>query len=300
MRCRGLDMGVLVITLILSLVSPLFVYSQQTIQVVTKTIEKDLKCANSGSLTITGEKAEIEIHGWDKKTMHIKIQLISENKDRKIAEDELEYLRFGLNNDPSHIELSNSFIFPSRHITIHGNLKTHYEIWVPRRYIISIINKFGFINMYDLQTRTMIDAEYSNIAINKYIGYLSIKSSYSDLKANNINSDFECYADHADINLMTFGGNYHIEDKYGKIYIATKNVADFIKIIAARTPITIITNGMDQYNFDASTSFADIVLASRKYDLYNKRTMSSRTFRIKRGKIPEIYVSTTFENIDIK
>jgi len=289
-----------IVCLVICYIIPVLASGQSIIQVVTKTIDKDLPCGTYGSLRITGEKSEIEIHGWDKKNMHIKVQLISENKDRKSAEEELEYLHFSLNNEPNLVELSNTFIFPNWHTNIHGNLKTRYEVWVPRQYIISILNKFGFIKLYDLETRTTIDAEYSNISVNNYKGYLSVKSSYSDLKGDNIHSELECNADHADINLLTNGGKYHIEDKYGKINLKANEVFDLVNIRATWTPITIITNGMDRYNFDISNSYSDISLPDHKFDSYIKRFMNHTIFRLKAEKKPEISIVTSYENIDIK
>ncbi len=300
MNLRGLHIRVSLICLVICYLLPVLVSAQSVIEVVTKTIEKDLPCGTYGALRITGEKSEIEIHGWDKKNMHIKVQLISENKDRKSAEEELDYLHFSLNNEPNLVELSNTFIFPNWHVSIHGNLKTRYEVWVPRQYLISIINKFGFIKLYDLKTRTMIDAEYSNIKIDHFDGYLSVKSSYSDLYAINIHSELECNADHADINLHSNGGKYHIEDKFGKISLTAYNTLDLVNIRASSTPVTIVTNGMDHYDLDISNSNANILLPDHKYDSDIKHFANHSTFRLKQKDKPQISIVTSYENIDIK
>jgi len=276
------------------------VYSQAKVQVVTKTIEKDLTCSNEGALRITAEKADIEIRGWDKKYMHIKVMLISKNADRQLAEDELEYLHFGINHEPSLVELTNSFIFPKKHKPVQGNLKAQYVIWIPRQYIISIINKFGTIVLHDLQTRTIIDAEYANMSFEKYGGYLSIKSLYSDVKADNINANMTCIGDHAELFIAATGGTYHFENQYGKIDLTTMKIVDRVYIKSTRTPVKITTNGFEQYSYDLSVSNAAILLPGKRIDAPKKSTGGRNNFKIKKEHCPDIDISTTFENIEIK
>ena len=65
-----------------------FCFAQSSVQVVTKTIEKDFVFVAGNSLKINAQKADIKIVGWNKAMISVKMKLIAKNPDKKIAEEE--------------------------------------------------------------------------------------------------------------------------------------------------------------------------------------------------------------------
>ena len=67
-------------------------FSQETLQVVTKSIDKTFD--RSQNLKIEGEKADIELMVWEGDKIKINIELIAKHPDRKTALKDLEMLKY--------------------------------------------------------------------------------------------------------------------------------------------------------------------------------------------------------------
>src|SRR4051812_46848850 len=96
--------GLLIISL------PEISMGQNSIQVVTKTIEKSLPYVKGNTLSIKGEKATIEIKGWNENYIKVKLKLISKHPDRNIAQSELKYLKYSITQENNISKISNYFL----------------------------------------------------------------------------------------------------------------------------------------------------------------------------------------------
>jgi hypothetical protein len=276
------------------------VYAQK-VQVVTKTIEKDLPYATGEQIKVNAEKSAIEVHGWAKNSIHIKVKLISKHADKKTAERELEYLHFGVTEGTKLLELTNTFVLPKNIRKVEGNLKTEYEIWMPSKAITAISDKFGTIKLSTLSGASTLSAEYCNIVLTGCQGDISITAVFSDTKGTALNCNLKCKNDHADINLDVTGGTYQIETTYGKVSLNAPKKINALTINASRCPISITTNGFEQYQYDLQTTEAIIDLPSTKYNIYRKDLAHQKCFVMKASKKgASIKIKTTFEQISVQ
>lgn len=286
--------------LCLCLLIPLGRVSGQTLKVITKTIEKTINYKPGQLLKVTGEKSHIEVHGWDKAEVHVKVKLISKHADKKQAEKELEYLHFVADLQPKVIDLSNTFVFPADVKKIEGSLKAEYEIWAPRYCTLHIIDKFGDISLEDMSGTTALFAQYSNMYLKHCTGQVIIASTFSDLLAEDLTAKLSCKSSHADIKIEALGGQYEIRTSYGKVDINARNRVQGLDIEASRCPVSFVTNGFEQYNYQLNTSDAAISIPDRKYDQRIKSSGHVRSFLLKVAKLnPLIKIATTYEPVTI-
>src|SRR5687767_6724567 len=111
--------------LLSALYSP-FAQAQSKVQVVTKTIERKLDYRKGIQVRITGEKAVINVKGWDRNYIGLTLKLIGKHPERAIAEQELEHLRYVIERNDDIHDISNFFSVSRTTNPIRANLKAEF------------------------------------------------------------------------------------------------------------------------------------------------------------------------------
>jgi hypothetical protein len=70
------------------------VFCQTKINVVTKPVTKSIAYNKGDKIVINAEAASIDISNNPGNTIELKLYLVAKNKDKKIAEKELEFLKY--------------------------------------------------------------------------------------------------------------------------------------------------------------------------------------------------------------
>jgi hypothetical protein len=275
---------------------------QSNIQVVTKTIEKSLPFVKGNVLNIKGEKATIEVKGWNENYIKVKIKLIAKHPDRSIAESELKYLKYSITQENNVSRISNYFLSTSIYESkVNSNLKCQYEIFVPSTCPLTITNKFGDTYISNMNTTFDLSQELGNTILTNLKGEIKLKSSYGDIKADNIDAVFNCVADKADIDLKDISGSYTIESDYGKINLSPKGAIKLISINSSKTEVTLNVNKIDQFHYKFSTYFSDINVPSDLNNKVTKNLASKSTFDLQQtGNVPLITIATSFSPVTLK
>jgi hypothetical protein len=275
---------------------------QANIQVVTKTIEKTIPYVKGNSLNVKGEKATVEIKGWNENYIKVKIKLIAKHPDRAIAESDLKYLKYSITQENNVSRISNYFLSTSIYESkVNSNLKCHYEIYAPFSCPVTVTNKFGDTYISNMNTTLDLSQELGNTILNNIKGEIKLKSSYGDIKAENIDGIFNCIADKADIELKEVSGAYNIESDYGKINMTPKGIIRGININSSKTEVTLNLNKIDQFDYKISTYFSDINVPSDLMNKVTKNLASKSTFDLKQsGTVPMVSIATSFSPVTLQ
>jgi hypothetical protein len=273
-------------------------FSQTKIQVVTKTIEKDMPYTAGDMLRIAGEKSSVDVKGWSGNYIKIRMQLISKHPDRSIAERELNYLKYTIGKDKNTVSLNNYFLSNSVYEDeVKSNLKCQYEVWAPVNCSVVVSNKYGDVKVSGINNLVEVSAELGNISLSGIKGEMKIKVSYGDIKGDNLDGNFFCKAQKSDMNFSNVGGSYKIESAYGKIAITPASSFKGLDINSSKTEV--IFNSRDYpYNYKLSTTFSDIQLPEeyRKNVLKNMAGKSSFDLQAA-SENPLIQISTSYSPI---
>jgi hypothetical protein len=291
-----------IIFCLLIILLPEWSAGQTNIQVVTKTIEKSIPYVKGNILNIKGEKAFIEIKGWNENYIKVKIKLIAKHPDRSVAESELKYLKYSITQENNVSRISNYFLSTSIYESkVNSNLKCHYEIYAPYSCSLTISNKFGDTYISNMNTTFDLVQELGNIILNNIKGEVKLTSSYGDIKAENMDALFNCIADKADIDLKDVAGTFNIESDYGKINLSPKGSIKGININSSKTEVTLNLNKMEQFDFKLSTYFSEINVPSDLMSKVTKNLAGKSTFDLKQTAAgPLVNIATSFSPVTIK
>lgn len=276
-------------------------WSQTPLQVVTKVIEKELPYADGQRIRVMAQKADVVIKGWNRPTVSVRLRLMAKHPDRAVAEREVAYHQHTLQPNGSDIELSNRFVIPQRAGKLRSQLKAIYEVSVPARALIQIINSFGDVRLSNLSGDVNVKFEFGKLSLDDMSGKLTIASEYGDIDGRGINATFVCKAEKADISLRDLGGSNRITSRYGKVSIWPNSLTlDALRVDAARTEVLFSPQRVTDFRYDVMAAQADVRVPGVYADQLG-RYGGRQTFTLQpSGKKVEVIIQNTYSPVIIQ
>lgn len=288
-----------VIGLIICIYGGLSSYAQ-SVQVITKIIEKELPYTEGQPIVLTAQKADVTIKGWNRSMISVRLRLIAKHPDRAVAEQELGYHQYSLRAVNNQIDLSNRFVIPQSVGKLKSQLKAIYEISLPAKALLSITNSFGDMNLSNLDGNTTVTFDFGRLRLDDITGKLTTKSDYGDIDGRNLDATLAIKAEKAEITLQDVSGNVTIQASFGKLTLLPNPTLDALNVDATRTEILIATKRMTDFGFELTNSFADIRVPENVADQLIK-TKSKQVFKYQPlANKPEIVVQNRYSPIIIQ
>lgn len=272
-----------------------------TVQVVTKTVNRQISYSKGDLLKINAEKSQVDIQGWDKNYIQLTLKLVSKNKKKEDAELDLQYLKYKIVQKENVIELSNYFQTDNPRIKIKSNLQAKYYLMVPKSINAEINVLYGEIGINNTSGNIKTEVNFGQLRLEDINGILDVKSNYGDITAKNLNVTMTCQTDKANIRLLDIMGKYSINSAYGSITVETSKKLKGFKAIAKNTSLQLSLPAFEDYNYSLSTSYADINLPQAYADLVSSTFTQKKEFNKQFNSAqPTIEIATTFSNIIIQ
>ncbi|MGA0559438.1 hypothetical protein ACO2Q8_22460 [Larkinella sp. VNQ87] len=286
--------------LFLLMVTTLPALAQTRLQVVTKTVEKELAYNAGQRVNLTAQKADITLKGWTKATVLVRLKLIAKHPEREVAERELDFLNYEIETRKNVIELANRFTIPQRAGAVRGNLKAVFEIWLPARCPVTVSNTFGDVNLSDLAGETTLKLEFGKLSLVNLSGKTTVTSDYGDIDASELTGTFSIKAEKAEITLRELGGSGTLQSRYGKLTIQPGAGLTALTVQAARTNVYLAPRRMDDFQYDIETSYATIQVPEG-YANHLGQFMNKRRFDYQPpGQKPLISITNSYSPVVIQ
>jgi hypothetical protein len=272
-------------------------YSQKEVNVVTKTIKKDLK-VNSKTLTIKGEKSNINITSWEKDFYSVELRLISKNLNKKQAETDLNIVKYEITENSNDYLLKNYF-GSEKFSNVKSNLSVIYNIKVPYNCKLDISNIYGDISLTNINSTSKISNSFGEIHIIAIEGNYTLNAYYSDLFVKDVDLGVNCITDKSDVEMINVSGTIKVKSNYGKIDFSPGKSLLKLEIDAKRTAVFLNDFNLNSYNYSLSTTSAGIVFP----DIWKVPLLKEGNkvlFNVNSGTSkPNIKVQTTYCQISI-
>lgn len=194
----------------------------QTLQVVTKTIEKTFTADRYPKVQVWGERSDIDIVPWGRNEIKATIELTAKHPDRSIAEKDLEALHYTADKKGKTISLHNFVVLAKNGTKPQSNLKARFILFVPANCAVEIQNSFGKITLKGLQTQTMqLQTEFCTIELTDLRGTLTARTQFGALKADNLSGILSFVTERTDLLLQQIKGECRVRAQYGSLDIQT-------------------------------------------------------------------------------
>ena len=272
--------------------------AQQKVKVLTKTIHKEIEYKGQG-LEVIGEKSTITLIGNESNLIKIEIKLISKNISESDARKDLNIIKYDIKELRSADILSNHFE-SDEYKDITSNLSVVYNIYVPYKCQVNLTNIYGNIYVSQLNSSLNVKSSFGEMKMENITGKIDLDLKYVNLNADKINTKMICIADKTDMYFKETTGNIDIRANYGEINIDSPSKENNINIDAARTEVSLVLPEYMEYNYRLITKSSDIFVP-KELKGSNKTDKQLKTFNLQKAdKINQIKISTTYSPITIK
>jgi hypothetical protein len=272
------------------------VNAQTKIQVVTRTISRVFEYKPGCLLDIKGEKANIQVKKSVDNTVRVKILLIAKNPSAKIAETDLKYCNYHIDESSNGIAISNFFNIKDNYKEISSNLSAKYELEVPPGIILKLKNIYGDLDMNGVEGNFDIAFDFGQVKLSDIDGNLFINSNYSDIQGRDIGAIISVKAQKGDIVFTNIKSLIKIKDQYGSISL--DNINANVDLDAEMTAINITVDNPVLYSLDFTVKEGEIIAPERYTKMVINKQGKNKLFT-SGGKI-SIKVADTYNIITLK
>jgi len=285
------------ILIVVLITSNLLVLSQQKVNVITKTIKKDLK-QSTKSLVVKGEKASININPCDKDYFSVEIKLVSKNPNKKDAETDINIIKYEIEENNGECVLKNYFA-SDKFGNVKSNLSVIYTINVPRNAKLDITNIYGNVYINNLNAVIKLKNSFGEIHISNIKGKQWLNAYYSDVYAKDLDLDLVCVTDKSNIEMTNVSGTIVINSNYGNLRFLPGNELLSLEVDSKRTTVSFESNTLNKYNFALSTIYSNIDLPNQWSKKITKESGTTLFKQINNPANAFIKIKTTYCQISI-
>lgn len=275
--------------------------AQDKIQVVTKTIQRQIPWKVAQKIVFNAEKATIDLQGWNRNEVGITLKLVAKHPNRSVAEQDLSTLRYAIDVKDQQIEFRNFFRITEGRTKVRSNLLAIYEVRIPQNSQISINNRYGNIFLNDWQGTAKVTASFGEVQVNNVQGNLRMDVNYGDILMTQINADVSVDTKKTNITGSGLAGTLVSNSSYGEIDISTQNQLTKTAIDASRTKVSFAATDPIAYYYilEASAGSIQTALPGKRSEgsiILGKDTFESYEHQANQ---PTVFIKTSYNTINI-
>ena len=274
------------------LVAPVF--SQTKVEVITKTIEDQFRYNAGYTLRIEGNSANITIKSWNQKEIKIIMQLISKGLTKAVAEKELGYQKYVIDQINETYVIRNYLLLPAGLEKLSTIQETKIDVLIPEKVTLDLKNAFGNTSIQGLTGKLEIENEYGDLVLEEIEGEALVNSTFGDLKIDTYDGSFTGSLEHTSSDIETFSGTATIKTNLGDL--RWKNSGDLrkLKITAEKSDVNLSLEGTVPQTFywQLKTKYGEI-----EFPAWNS---SDKKITFGSDKNSPIEISTDFGKIVIE
>lgn len=276
------------------------VEAQEANQTVTKSFTQNVNCPAGTLFSITAEKATITITGWANNYIQARISFFATHPDKKIAQQELDYMQYAISKEKDLVELINMFKLPATVEHIKSKLEVRMELMVPAKNKLQVTNKYGEVNISRLTGNIQVNIAFGNLYFTDVTGNIVMNANYSDVRGSQINApSLNCTDERSKISLDLESGNYSFQSKHSDIDLGIKNISA-LNIKAYRTDITIRPQHIDDCRYKITSTDGLLYLPAKYSSRLIKKGNQTSFTTTGANTMPLLAVSANFNSVTIK
>lgn len=276
--------------------------AQSTLQVVTKRIEKTFTYKKGYELNIEGEKAKVEVNTWNREEIQIIMELTAKHPDKKVAENDLEAMKYLADRIRNKIYLRNYVSLAEGAPKPQSELSARYVITLPEECQVYLKNYFGIAQINDLSGGLRVRSEYSRVGLSNVRGQVDLVTRFGDLIGEKLNGTVNIDSRRADLTLRDIQGHYNIRAAYGTLNLFLTSGLAELDIQGDKTDIFLNGDNLQQYGFALTARNGNILMPDEMPFQYlnNAADLKKIQFKPKQEYYANITISITLGNISIK
>ena len=264
-------------------------FSQETLQVVTKSIDKTFD--RSQNLKIDAEKADIELMVWEGDKIKVNIELVAKHPDRKVALKDLEMLKYVADKFGNEVILRNYLQTHNEDNKVESNLKAKYIIKIPELMAVTIHNSFGKISVSGKYKQLQVKTDFCNAELKNITGNMKLETHYGDVLCQSISGKISIKTERTNLTINDINDECTILSQYGKLKIQRLNNLQKLNIDAQKSEIALVGIPLKNYAFHLVNDYGKLKIPSS----FSSSTQNNhQVAMLNENLASKIYISNSF------
>ena len=230
-----------------------------TLQVISKEVSKNMEYSEGQTLSVEGEKSNVNITTWTDDYIQIELKLTAQHPKRVVAEQDLEKFIYSFDSNADTIFITNQIT--EKEETLRSGLQAHYDIKVPESCNVKLENYFGTAELTDLSQGVDVNSEFCNLKLKNVLGTVNVDTYYGDLIGVMIDGKVNIKANRSNVTLSEISGSYNIDAYKGivKVY-ANQSLLENLNIRGEKTDVFFYDTELRGYSFDLTSRNGNVEL----------------------------------------
>ena len=272
-------------------------------------------------LQVINAHGSVEIRGAETEAITVTFKKTINRRTREDAQAVADQLKMVVNGDASRLTLSTN-----RDEFRRKNFETMFVIVVPEGQPVLVRNSYGPVKAEKTGATDIVNP-HGEVTAGPIGGRLTVEGSYEDVDVHDIRGDVRIKAPHAKVIAVSVGGELLVEANYSEIFLENvernvrvgalhssvngKNLKGEVEIknsyekvsLAGTGPVKLFCHHSDveadgvEGPLEIGNAYARLVLSGIKGDL--RIEGAKLAVRAERVLAREIYISTSYENIEL-
>ncbi|MEL7146676.1 MAG: hypothetical protein AAFO69_09935 [Bacteroidota bacterium] len=283
-----------ILSIALQVMTIQWMMAQNTLQVVTRTVARQIPYQAGDSLHLKAEKANVRISAWDKEYISLTLKLISKHNKLEVAKAELDFLQFEITKSGVTHQISNYFKSDEGFKKVKGILLSEYELKVPETLLIDLKSQYGRATIKGMKTVVSTDTRFVELEVEDCRAGQDIEAYFGKVGIINTQGRANIRLQRSDFSLTAHEGSADITSSYGSVKIRSLQLTR-LNMKGNKTAVEVFANSLKDYFYDFHAIYDRVVTP-----LGVLRGVDDSRFQSENiGKAPEMIIETTYRSIEL-
>lgn len=228
-----------VIPLLLGALLPLCAASQTTLQVVTKTVVKNVGWKPGYQLEIVGENAEVIVRPGTGTGIRVQAELSARHPALDTAKLDLEAWKLVVSTLGKKVYVRAYVGVAAGKPTPTSNMKAKIIIQAPAACPVSLSNKYGKAHLESLEGPVALRGEFCSFTLTALNGPVSLDTQYGDVEASNMNGKLDIQSKRADVSVSELRADCAVRSEYGHVRLTPGAHSGNIWVKGSKSDVTV-------------------------------------------------------------
>ena len=272
------------------------------LQVVTKRIEKTFPYRPGFDLNIEGEKAEVIIQSSGAMEIQVTMELIARHPERRIAERDLQHMKFQVEQIDERIFLRNYLSPAEGSPAPESAYDARYLITVPPDCPVYLKNEYGEASIADLTNSLRVNSSFTRLGLQDLGGNIDLRTRFGDLEARRIDGQVRINARRSDVTLEDISGDFDIAAQYGLLRIMADQRLLRLRLDAEQSEVFLTSTTPEQFAYELEAHHSEVRLPANMAFTWTSNTdaLKQASFTPQQEFYPSFRITIRFSELTVR
>jgi len=275
--------------------------AQATLQVVTQTVQKNLRWKPGSEVEIICEKAEVEVEAADQQQVTVSADLSARHPRLDSAQADAKAWKFVTSTIGKKIYIRAYIGLPAGQSLPGSNLKARIRVLVPKGCAVTLNNKFGKARVEKISAAVRLTGEFCAFTLRDVQGSVRVQSSYGNVDGSRLGGQVEVQSKRSDVSLSGLGSDCTVRSEYGAVSVEASPQTGNLSVQATKCDVTVDAPDPPRHNFQLRTTYGDLNTPTKLHFDTKGSSGNTRQAALQQGTgRPNVNIETNFGKITVR